>query len=119
MSSAAILALLTQLLPALIQGGGILAQVIPSLSSTISAITSGVATPSSQINIVSLVQELLNALNTAGVITLTQPLTVDGVFGGDTFAAIKLLQAKFGLNLGEPLASYEMEALTALFKVIP
>jgi hypothetical protein len=109
-----ILALLTTFLPVIMQAGGIATQAFPAIQGVIQAIEGGVANPSQQINIVSLIQEALNALNTAGVIALPKPLVVDGHFGGSTFAAIKLLQAYLGITIGEPLASYEMQALQAL-----
>ena len=56
-------------------------------------------------SLVALIQEILNALSDAGFIALPAKLVVDGQFGGTTFAAVKILLAKFGFNLAEPLAS--------------
>ena len=82
----------------------------------------GVTAPSQQINVVSLIQEALNALQIEGEISFDgtgkgvgTPLVVDGHFGGRTFGAIKTLQAKLGLSVQEPLASVEYQALQALF----
>ncbi len=108
------LTLLTTFLPAILQASGIAQQAFPALQGIISAIEGGVTVPSQQINIVSLIQEALNALNSSGVITLPKPLVVDGHFGGATFAAIKVLQTHFGFTVAEPLASYEMQAMQAL-----
>ncbi len=109
-----ILTLLTTFLPAILQASGIAQQAFPALQGIITAIEGGVSNPTQQVNIVSLIQEALNALNTAGTITLQKPLVVDGHFGGATFAAIKLLQSHFGFTVAEPLASYEMQAIQAL-----
>ena len=56
-------------------------------------------------NITMLMQELINAMDDAGIIVLPAKLVPDGVFGLTTFAAIKILLAKFGFNLAEPLAT--------------
>jgi hypothetical protein len=61
-------------------------------------------------SLVQLIQEVLNAMIDAGFITGNK-LTVDGVFGLDTFAAIKLVQAKLGFAVQEPIASAEYELL--------
>lgn len=63
-------------------------------------------------NLTSLIQEILNALNDAGFIVLRAPLVVDGQFGLTTFAAIKVLLAKFGFNLAEPFATVVYDVLS-------
>ncbi len=109
-----ILLLLSTFLPAIVQAGGIAAQAFPAIQGLIQAIEGGVSHPTQQINVVSLIQEALNALNSEGFITLAKPLVVDGQFGGATFGAIKMVQSHLGFTVGEPLASYEMEAIQAL-----
>ena len=107
-----ILTLLTFLLPALTQGGGILMQLYPQIAHIIEGLSG--ANPASHTNIVSYIQDAINALNTAGVIQLRAPLVVDGQFGGATFGAIKLVLAKAGLNLQEPVASIVFDALKGI-----
>lgn len=115
------LALLTAFLPALIQAGQIVPQIWPQAGGAINALLTGVKPPAQQTNVVSLLQEALNALQTSGQISfdgghgMGTPLTVDGHFGGRTFAVIKTLQAKFGIAVEEPVASYEYQMLQALF----
>ena len=108
------LTIITALLPALQVAGPIITQLFPALTTTISAL--GGTNPTSHTSIVSYVQEAINALAAAGVITLPKPLVVDGVFGGGTFAAIKLLQTKVGLGFlsAEPIASLEYTLLQGL-----
>lgn len=109
------LTIITALLPAFQTAAPILLQLFPALTTTISALST--TNPASHTNIVSFVQEALNALISVGVIPSTQPLlTVDGSFGGQTFAAIKLLQTKVGLGFlsVEPIASLEYTLLQGL-----
>ncbi len=115
------LALITTFLPALIQAGGIVAQVWPQAAGVVGALAH-VTAPSQQINVVSLVQEMLNALQASGELSFDgtgqgvgTPLTVDGHFGGRTFGAIKALQTKLGLTIQEPAASIELQLLQGLF----
>ena len=115
------LTLITTFLPAIISAGQIIPQVWPAASGIVSAL-GGVTAPSQQINVVSLIQEALNALQLEGEISFDgtgkgvgTPLVVDGHFGGRTFGAIKTLQAKLGLSVQEPLASVEYQALQTLF----
>ncbi len=108
------LVLLSTFLPALLQVGQIIPQVWPAASGILNALEHGVTTPAQQINVVSMLQEALNALQQAGEIQFGAPLVVDGQFGGRTFGAIKALQTKLGLTVQEPLASMEYRMLQAL-----
>ena len=109
-----ILTLLTTFLPAIMQIGQIITQVWPQATPAVTTIATNVKPPSAHSNVVSLVQEVLNALQAAGVISFGQPLVADGNFGGRTFAAIKVLQAKVGFTVQEPLASLEYNMLSGL-----
>lgn len=97
------LALLTALMPAIQTAGPILAGLYPALQPALMAL-SGV-NPSNHQSIVTLIQEALNALQAAGVVSFGAPLQVDGKFGGGTFAAMKAISAKAGFPLAEPWAS--------------
>src|ERR1700756_5185514 len=101
------LTLITALIPAFQVAAPIITQLIPQLSSAVGALSG--TNPAAHSSVVTYLQEALNALGSAGIITLPKPLTVDGVFGGGTFGAIKLLQAKVGLSFlnSEPLATME------------
>ena len=107
-----ILAIIQALLPAFQIAGPILGQLVPTLLPIITGL--GNTNPTSHNSIVTFLQEAINALAAVGVITLAKPLVVDGQFGGATFAAIKLLQTKFGLGVlsTEPIASLEYTLLS-------
>lgn len=107
------LSLISTFLPALTQAAGIITQLWPQAAPAIGALAT-VTPPANQVNIVSLIQEALNALQAAGQVNFGNPLVVDGRFGGRTFAAIKLAQAKFGFAVQEPLASMEYNLLAAV-----
>jgi hypothetical protein len=112
------LASLITLLPVLIQAAG---GVFPALSSIFGGIF-GTATPQLTASpTVKLLQEGLNAIQASGKAPFegvagqpNSPLTVDGNFGGRTFAAVKAVQAAFGWTITEPLASIEMNLMATL-----
>lgn len=106
------LALLTTFLPALLQAGSIIVQRWPQAAPVVGAL--GGINPQNQTNVVSLLQEALNAMQSAGTINFGPALVVDGQFGGRTFAAIKVVQSHFGFDVQEPLASLEMQLLQSV-----
>lgn len=105
------LTIITALLPALQVAGPILMQLFPAAQQALGAL--GNVNPAQHASIVTLMQEALNELGAVGVIALPKPLIVDGIFGGATFGAIKLVLTKagFGSLAAEPLASIEYNFL--------
>lgn len=117
MNPLAIVQLLTTLAP-LLSG---LVTSFPALSGVLGNLLGGGAPPAANNQTVVMLQEGLNALQTAGIVQFEgqagkpdSPLLTDGHFGGRTFAVIKIVQAHFGFAVQEPMASMEMNLIATV-----
>lgn len=97
-------------------------QLFPSLSSNLHAAAAALIAAESHTGAIAWVQSALNMAQAAGLVTFngagTNPgtnsaLTVDGVFGPRTQAAILALQSKFGLPTTGMFADDEISILQA------
>lgn len=96
------------------------AQIFPNLAPNLQAAAAALIAAESHTGAVAWVQGALNLAQAAGLVQFTgtgtsgnTPLTVDGLFGPRTQAAILALQAKFGLPTTGMFADTEVSILQA------
>ena len=96
------------------------AQIFPNLAPSLHAAAAALIAAESHTGAVSWVQSALNMAQAAGLVQFTgtgasgnTPLTVDGLFGAHTHAAIMALQTKFGLPTTGMFADSEVSILQA------